>query len=83
MAAALRKHVKKGRPTAQGDWQRALARKADRMIYAQCPGISEENLRRAVAAVLEKASYGYPNIKKDAARFDRIRLRPFPPHPND
>jgi hypothetical protein len=81
MAAMLREHAKKGRPTAQGDWQRALARGADRIIRAHCPGISEPNLRRAVAAVLTKAGYKYPDPKKDVTRFDRIRLRPFPPDP--
>ena len=83
MAATLREHGKKGRPTAQGDWQRALARRADRMIREHCPGISEPNLRRAVAAVLKTAGYKYPDPKKDGTKFDRIRLRPFPPDPID
>lgn len=81
MAATLREDGKKGRPTARGDWQRALARRADYMIRAHCPAISEPNLRRAVAAVLKKAGYKYPDPKKDVTKFDLIRLRPFPPDP--
>jgi hypothetical protein len=83
MAAMLRGDVKKGRPTAQGDWQRALARGADRIISSHCPGISELNARQAVATVLKKAGYTYPDPKKDVTKFDRIRLRPFRPSQSD
>jgi hypothetical protein len=82
MASACRNDVTVGRPVAKGFYQRGLAKAADRIIRAHCPGISEPNLRRAVGAVLENAGHTFPNPKKDAAKFDQM-LQPFPPDPID
>jgi hypothetical protein len=82
MAAGLRKHVKKGRPLAEGFYQRGLARAAARIIRNHCEAITKEDLRRAVAAVLIRAGYSFPEPKKNSDKFDRM-LRPFRPNPSD
>ncbi len=77
MAAALRKDATTGRPAVEGMYRNALARAAVRIIKKHCDGISEANLRRAVAAVLRDAGYRFPNTKKDSAKFDKF-MQPIP-----
>ena len=78
MAAALRKRVTKGRPAAEGFYQRGLARAAARIIGEHCEAMSKPNLRRAVATVLLRAGYSFPAREKNSDKFDRM-LQPFPP----
>jgi len=63
-------------------YRNGLMRAAARIINSHCPGISKQNLRRAVAAVLVTAGYSSMDLKKNGDKFDRM-LRPFPPDPSD
>jgi hypothetical protein len=81
MAAVHRKYVTKGPPVVR-PYRDGLARAAHRIVLAHCFGIRKRNLRRAVAAVLGRAGYDFPNPKKNSDKFDRM-CQPLPPDPID
>ncbi len=76
MASTCRKHVTKGAPVVR-PYRDGLSRAAHRIVVSHCFGIRKRNLRRAVAAVLEKAGYDFPEPKKNPEKFDRM-LQPLP-----
>jgi hypothetical protein len=80
MAARLRKRVTKGRSAVGGRYRDGLARASARTINEYCPRISRRRLRSAIAVVLSRAGYSFPEPEKNGDKFDRMF---WPRSPND
>jgi hypothetical protein len=66
----------KHRPAWKSKCRDYLARKTKEIIERHCGTLSEADLRRAVAAVLDRAGADYPDPKNERAKFERMLTEP-------